>query len=517
MKRAAIYARVSTKTQKQEGTSLHSQVEAMKEWALQNDYEVPEEYVVEEDWPGDELDAPGLTLIRDLIREAKIGGLLIYAHDRLARNRRKQAIILHECDKAGVRLISITEPSQGGLVGEFVRDALAFAAELEREKIRERVIRGKRSRAVHKGLCSSPLYGYIYRDGIREIDPHQASVVQAMFTWLVEEGVTIYEIAKRLKRMRVLAPRGGKTWNHSTIYGILTNPAYCGKAYALRWKHVEPKSRRKSVPRTKKTRKIIRPPEEWVELPKTTPPIISEETFTAAQRQLKRNKANAKRNKKHNYLLGGRLYCECGQRMYGDATKGYKYYRCHGRDRLRGKFPCHHAVRADKLETLAWNEVKTALQNPDLICAELDRIHAGEPSLAERDVEAVVQTLAQLDLEERRYLRLYGQGKIDQGKLHDEIDRVRTEKDGWLEEKTAIEKHMKAKERITDQKGTVREYCELVSENLEKLDFAQKRLALEALEVTVTLDFGGGISIQGAIPEVRHATAPLLWSDCRSP
>jgi len=152
MKRAAIYARVSTKAQKDEGTSLGSQVQAMRAWAQENGYEIPEEYVVKENWPGDELDAPGLTFIRGLIRERKIDTLLVYAYDRLARNRRKQAILLYECEKAGVKLVSITEPSEGGLVGEFVRDALAFAAELEREKIRERVMRGKRSRAVDKKL-----------------------------------------------------------------------------------------------------------------------------------------------------------------------------------------------------------------------------------------------------------------------------------------------------------------------------------------------------------------------------
>lgn len=509
MKIAAAYARVSTKKQKQKGTSLHSQVEAIEEWAFENAYEIPKEYVVKEDWPGDELDAPGLTLIRGLIRERKVDTLLVYAYDRLARNRRKQAIILYECEKAEVALVSITEPSEGGLVGEFMRDALAFAAQLEREKIKERVIRGKRSRAVDKGLCSCPLYGYIYRDGVREIDPRQAGVVQAMFTWLVEEQVTIYEISKRLKRIGVLPSRGGKTWNHSTIYGILTNPAYCGKAYALRWKHVEPKSRRKAPPKTRNTRKIMRPREEWVELFETTPAIVSEEMSQAAQRQLKRNKANAKRNKKHNYLLGGRLYCECGQRMYGDATHGYRYYRCHGRDRLKAKFPCHHAVRAHELENLVWNEIKAALQNPDLICAELDRMHAGEPSMAESDLEAVVQVMAKLDLEERRYLRLYGQEKFDERKLTDEIDRVRTEREGWLREKATIEERIKAKERITEQKLTVREYCKRVSENLEKLDFIEKRLALEALEVRVTLGFDGDVTIRGAIPEVRHATTPV--------
>lgn len=506
-KLAAVYSRVSTKAQKEEGTSLVSQIQAMKEWASQNGHEIPKEYVVEEDWPGDELDAPGLTFIRGLIRERRIDTLVVYAYDRLARNRRKQAIILYECEKAGVKLVSITEPLEDGLVGEFLRDALAFAAELEREKIRERTVRGKRGRAVEKGLCSSPLFGYDYKDGIREPNSDHR-IVQRIFTWLIEERVTICEVAKRLMNMGILAPRGGNKWSDSTIYGILTNPAYCGRAYALRWKHVEPKSRRKSPSKTKNTRKIMRPREEWVELPDTTPAIVSEGAFEVAQLQLKRNKANAKRNKKHDFLLGGRLYCECGQRMYGDASKGYRYYRCYGRDRLKAKFLCHHAVRADKLETLGWNEIKVALQNPDLICAELDRMHAGEPSLAQRDLEAVIQVLARLDLEERRYLRLYGQSKIDDRKLHDEIDRVHTEREGWLRERVVIEERINAKEKVTEQKRTVREYCALVADNLQRLNTTQKRLVLEALEVGVTLGFDGGVTIRGAIPEVRHVTTP---------
>jgi len=506
---AALYSRVSSKGQSENGSSLATQLQAMRRWASEQGCEVPEQYIINETWPGDELDAPGLAFIRGLIRERRIDTLVVYAYDRLARNRRKQAIILYEAEKAGVGLVSITEPSEGGLIGEFMRDALAFAAELERTKIAERALRGRRSRAVDKGLCSYPLYGFVYKDGLREIEPSQAAIVRMIFSWLVDQRLSIYGIMKRLNEMRVPTPRGGRAWQRSTIHRILSNPAYCGRAYAFRWKKVEPKSRRKTPPKTRKSCKVLRPQSEWIELPGTTPAIVSREMFELAERQLKRNKANAKRNTKHNYLLSGRLYCECGQPMHGDTTRGYRYYRCFGRQKWRARLPCKHSVRGDVLEKLVWDQIKEALENPGLICAELDRIHAAEPTLAERDLAAVIQILAKLDLEERRYLRLYGHQKIDAKKLDDEVDRIKTERQGWLDHKGSIEKRIEAKERLLEQKRTVREYCQRVSENLERLNMSQKRLVLEAMEIAVTIGFDNAVSIRGAIPKVGHVSTPM--------
>ena len=105
---AAIYCRVSTKGQKDEGSSLESQREACLKLASERGYDVP--HIFEEDWTGATLDRPRLNQVRSLIREKAIDAVICYATDRLARNPIHIAIIAEECDKKGIELIFVTEP-----------------------------------------------------------------------------------------------------------------------------------------------------------------------------------------------------------------------------------------------------------------------------------------------------------------------------------------------------------------------------------------------------------------------
>jgi site-specific DNA recombinase len=117
------------------------------------------------------------------------------------------------------------------------------------------------------------------------------------------------------------------------------------------------------------------PREEWIAV--KVPAIIDAETFQAAQERLARNKIQAKRNRKREYLLiGGRLRCgQCGCAMYGATNPhGYSDYRC--------TRPTFHDVTAphtkcttqgNALETTVWHAVERALRNPELITAELER------------------------------------------------------------------------------------------------------------------------------------------------
>lgn len=74
----------------------------------------------------------------------------------------------------------------------------------------------------------------------------------------------------------------------------------------------------------------MRPEEEWI--PVTVPAIIDEVTWQAAQRQLKSNKSESKRNLKYDHLLNGLVVCaKCGRKMViaHSGSGGYKaYYAC---------------------------------------------------------------------------------------------------------------------------------------------------------------------------------------------
>ncbi len=79
--------------------------------------------------------------------------MICYAVDRLSRNQAHIYIVVEEFDRAGTRLEFVTEDFEDSAVGKFLLSAKGFAAEIEREKILERSIRGKRAR--DRTLCQS--------------------------------------------------------------------------------------------------------------------------------------------------------------------------------------------------------------------------------------------------------------------------------------------------------------------------------------------------------------------------
>src|SRR6476620_62249 len=97
MKTAAIYARVSSDKQREENT-IASQTAALITFAREQQFEVPQEWVFEDDgYSGASLIRPGLERVRDLAAEGLIQAILVYAPDRLSRRYAHQILLIEEC------------------------------------------------------------------------------------------------------------------------------------------------------------------------------------------------------------------------------------------------------------------------------------------------------------------------------------------------------------------------------------------------------------------------------------
>src|SRR5215208_5788466 len=84
VKKAVLYARVSTDEQARSGYSLAQQLEALREYAAREGYEVLEE-VRDEGWSGAYLERPGLDRVRDLVVAGGVSVVLAQDRDRFAR------------------------------------------------------------------------------------------------------------------------------------------------------------------------------------------------------------------------------------------------------------------------------------------------------------------------------------------------------------------------------------------------------------------------------------------------
>jgi len=518
MTKAICYTRVSTKGQKEEGTSLETQLEACLKFAHEHNYEVPTGLIFPEDWSGATLDRPNLEEVRNQVRSRAVQALIVYSTDRLARNPIHLAIVAEECEKHKVRLSFVTEPLDASPEGQLIMYVKGYAAQIEREKIADRTIRGKRMRAKQGRIPAGSgigLYGYDYirgkenGQGVRKVNEEHAAVVKMIFRWLVEDKMTLYSICVKLTEMSILSPKGTNRWGLSTVARLVRNSAYTGKTYAFKHLSVEPKNPKNVNKRYSKVSRKVRPPEEWIEIPGATPAIISEDTFRLAQEQLRRNFERAKRNQKNEYLLSGHIRCGLCARRYNGHRNGvgrsaYLQYRCAGKHRTESIIPCpSKAVRASEVETLVWNEVKKVLAHPDLVLFELQtrQREAGNREGVEKQLTLLGKRINGVDGAIQRLVTLYRYNEIDDEYILKENKKLKEEKQRLLQEKEQLRKRLEVCAVTDFQIETIKQYCDGIAQNIEQFTYEEKRLALEALDIKVIVK-PESIDVQGTIPAI---------------
>ena len=517
--KAAIYCRVSTEDQEREGTSLGSQKEACFKKAHELGYETSEDYTILETYSGLTLDRPKLDQLRQWARDKEIDAVIAYTLDRLSRDPVHFIILQEGLERAGVALIMVTEDVDSSDMGKLIAHIKGFAAKLEAEKIKERTMRGKRTKALSGRIPSGSharLYGYDYIkakvDGgaVRIVNEDEARWAREMYRWLVEEGLSTNAITYRLRALNVPTPSGKGYWIRSTTRKILTNPAYCGKTFAFTQTYAEPKYRMKTDTKRKKTGLIRKPREEWIEIPNATPAIIGESLFEAAQKQLQRNKELSSRNTKHQYLLHGRVYCRrCGRGYWGYLHKTrrgnklyqWRRYRCSGRLKIVTPVQCsNNNCNAETLESLIWEQVELVLAKPEMVISELMRRQreASERTVLDKELETIKHRLEELDKEQERLLNYHIMGFPEE--LTKKQNAIINEKrKQLLDRELHLERQIETQQQCQVDLEGIERFCQLVRENLKDLSFEDKRLALEALQMKVWID-GDNVEVTGAIP-----------------
>lgn len=139
--RAIVYARVSTDAQERDGTSLETQVRACLDYASTAGWSVVA--TVRDAASGFSPERPGVERVRQAIRQGEAEVILAYAVDRLSRHQDHIGVLFDEAEGWGVKFEFVTERFEDTAIGRFILAARAFTAEVEREKIAERTMRGK--------------------------------------------------------------------------------------------------------------------------------------------------------------------------------------------------------------------------------------------------------------------------------------------------------------------------------------------------------------------------------------
>lgn len=308
MKKVAIYIRVSTARQDQEGYSIPLQKERLIAYCKAKGWVVAGIFV-DPGHSGSSLERPGMERLIAGVEAGKFDVVLVYKLDRLSRSQKDTLYLIEDVFMANnTDFVSMQESFDTGTIyGRAMVGVLSVFSQMERETITERTLMGRAGRAeegLWHGGGTDPL-GYDYIDGELVVNEKEAEQIRMVYD-LFASGHSVTEITRRMDGYRT---KHGD-WSHtSTVGNVLDNPLYAGTV------HFD------GVTGEGKHDAIIAPGVDRI----------------VKNRRERQKRAEATGDSA--YLLTGMIYCSsCGARYFPNRRpNGKVVYSCHSRAKKNKK------------------------------------------------------------------------------------------------------------------------------------------------------------------------------------
>ena len=419
----AIYARVST-TEQVEGYSLTDQLSSGRSHLLAMNLTNIQEYI-DDGYSGEYLERPALDRLRNDLRNKTIEHIVIYDPDRLSRNLTNQLLLADEIEKAGAKLIFITHDYDASPEGRLFFSIRGAISAFEKAKIRERTMRGKRTKALSgKLVFNDKAFGYNYdeENSMYIINETEAEIVRLMYNLCAERHYSLRDIMIELRSMGIMN-RKGKPFTLSNIHRIINNEMYAGTKWAFKYYGKKTSQYKTTV--------ITRPEEEWI--PIEVPAIVTKEIWYTAKQVLANNKFIAERNTKREYLLRGIIKCGCCNRSITGVCRvqnsiEYKYYVCNKNMEdwylKTGKCTNTH-IRANILEDAVWETLCSLARGNGDISQYMHKPKAQDNS--EEQLERMTRYYEELQKKRIDIMRFFRDNLIDSETTQKELQVVQKE------------------------------------------------------------------------------------------
>ena len=233
----ALYIRVSTTKQAEEGYGLEAQASELGRYCEAQGWPVaPEHIYVDAGVSGKSDDRPQFQAMMQAARDGQIQRIVATKLDRIARNLKNLLQTVDELKQCGCALVIKKEQFDTSTPqGMFVLQMLGAVSELERSMIHERVHSGRIEKANKGGFNGAPeAFGYTYNAGAFVINKQEAYWVREVFARFLA-GESLRGIAKAFNDAGAPTKRGGQ-WFGMTVRQTLMNGLYAGVA---QWDGVE--------------------------------------------------------------------------------------------------------------------------------------------------------------------------------------------------------------------------------------------------------------------------------------
>ena len=409
--KAAIYCRVSTRGQKEEGTSLEGQYNFIRDW-IKRDY--PDLDIKQnintltdhfsEDHTGTTFDRPVWNQVKALVIAGEIKHVFVYNMTRFARPQAEDSWmdVIEEMNffkKHNVNLHIEDDKTEGlGALASVMTTFQVTNAHVDYTSTVKKMLKGKKDRAIihkkaHTGRRFSKFgYNYISKRknydsptaGTYEINKSEANTVRIIFEQYVK-GKSGQQVSDLLDK-KGITTKTGKKWSSHTILRMIQDDIYKGEAKAnFNWNAGE-----ESFP-------------EQIELGKTFAPAIVTKKIWNQASVIHQSKFNIKNTRK--FLLSDFLVCGLCDGNILTQLKAGKYITCHCTNHVHQQYKKYCELKDFRLETIApavWNEVMTVLLDSKGLIRAMEQSKTDQSPILKRELADLEALLKEIPKKKKR-------------------------------------------------------------------------------------------------------------------
>ena len=413
----AIYCRVSTEEQSENGYSIDEQERLLEEWCKKMGYVIYKCYSDRGISGKNIKDRPAL---KELLSDAKAGKfdmVISWKINRVSRKLEDVLKIVNLLEKNNITFKSYSEPFETDTpAGRMQFQMMALIGEFERGTIAQNVKMGMIAKAKSGNWCGGRVLGYDLvpnnspeeeKKGKNklEINEKEAEIVRFIFNEY-SKGKGYKAITNQINKLGYKTKKGND-FSVGSIRDILTNPVYIGEIrYNVRQNWSE------------KRRRNINP--NPIRVKGKHEAIIDRELWDKVQLILESKKGKPSRIYDGEYPLTGILRCpKCGAGMVisrttntlADGSKKRIAYYCCGNWKNKGTSVCNsNTIRVDKANEYVFKKIEELVSNEAMIKAVVKNINKERKDKvkpAKRLLGDIDKELEKLDKRKRKIFEAY--------------------------------------------------------------------------------------------------------------
>ena len=413
----AIYCRVSTEEQSENGYSIDEQERLLEEWCKKMGYVIYKCYADRGISGKNIKDRPAL---KELLSDAKAGKfdmVISWKINRVSRKLEDVLKIVNLLEKNNITFKSYSEPFETDTpAGRMQFQMMALIGEFERGTIAQNVKMGMIAKAKSGNWCGGRVLGYdlVPNNSPEEekkgknklkINEKEAEIVRFIFNEY-SKGKGYKAITNQINKLGYKTKKGND-FSVGSIRDILTNPVYIGEIrYNVRQNWSE------------KRRRNINP--NPIRVKGKHEAIIDRELWDKVQLILESKKGKPSRIYDGEYPLTGILRCpKCGAGMVisrttntlADGSKKRIAYYCCGNWKNKGTSVCNsNTIRVDKANEYVFKKIEELVSNEAMIKAVVKNINKERKDKvkpAKRLLGDIDKELEKLDKRKRKIFEAY--------------------------------------------------------------------------------------------------------------